>query len=105
MSKSKDSKPSGGKKNTVDLPIRWHFPGELSPVPSNHLVVQQDGLDVYLSFFAVQPPLLPGSTNEDREKALRELEYVDATCVARVVVNKGRIQGMIEALQALVEPK
>ena len=91
-----------GDAATVDrgkpVRIEFSFPEGQTATFSNYATVQNEGHEIYLSFFEIRPPLILGD-EENKKKQLEELESVNAKCVSRIVMSTGRIPGLIQALQ------
>lgn len=95
--KEKSEQESGLKDEGKPVRIEYVFPENQNAAFANHALVQNEGHEVYISFFDIRPPILTG-TQEEKQKQLDELDSVQATCVARIVMSTGRIQGLIGAL-------
>ena len=92
MVKKKEPKPEN-ESHSVRLPIAWKTEG--APVLfANQMLVQTDDHEVHLSFFEIVPPLA-----FDKE-ALRQVESVEARCVGRVIISRGRLETFVNALQS-----
>jgi hypothetical protein len=94
--------PAQKKPKLFAIPIDWQFPEKLETKFANHLLVQFDQNEFYISFFEMIPPLLLG-TDEEQKKILGSLKSIPAKCVSRIVVSKERMPSFIKALQTHAE--
>src|SRR5690349_6706648 len=97
------------KKKNVDAPaapvepegillkIDWHFPDGLTSKFANHLVIQRDENEVFVSFFELQPPVIMNA--EDAKEKLKGKSTIRATCVAKIIVSQSRWAGFVKAFQ------
>jgi hypothetical protein len=53
---------------------------------ATHLIVQQQGSELMLLFFEATSPIFMGSP-EEQIAAYKELQYIEAKCVAKVVMS------------------
>lgn len=78
--------------------VNYIIPEGIRSLFANHVVVQNSGQgEFHLSFFEVEHPIMLGSTEEQLD-ARQSLKSVDAKCVAKIVLTKDRIEGVIGAL-------
>ena len=84
------------------LPITWTIPPGLVSCYATNFVIQRTELEVTLSFFEVQTPIILGS-EEQRAEALAKLESVPAICVARVVITPSRLPEILKVLKDHME--
>jgi hypothetical protein len=101
--KSKKIKGTVGMAQRVALQmkIEWHFPEELRGTFANHMVIQRDENEVFLSFFEVQPPVIT-----DPKEAVQKsgkLQTIRATCVAKIVISSARFATFANTMQS-IEP-
>jgi hypothetical protein len=95
---SENEAPQAVPEDAKLIPIEYEFPGDtVSSKFSNHVVVQNEGSEVYISFFEIQPPMLTG-TEETRRKKIQELDSVTARCVTRVIITTARLPSLINVL-------
>lgn len=80
----------------IEVPIEWR--ADMPAIFANQLLIQIDEHECHLSFFEIQPPIVLGAA-EERKEALANLKSVQARCVARIVVSKGRLQGFADVIQ------
>ena len=85
------------KKSTM-LPIRRTFRDDTVTLFANDLVVQHHSNSFVLSFFEIWNPAILGETEEEREKALKAIEVVDARCVARLAVSPDVMRKIVDAM-------
>jgi hypothetical protein len=101
----KDRKDTEEKKEIavarLALPITWNTEGTQT-LHANNMIVQADEHDFYLSFFEAVPPILLGSSADDRIKEAGSLKGVEAKCVARIVVNGERMGLFLNAIQGAI---
>jgi hypothetical protein len=88
---------NGQQQPAKQVPIEYVFPEGISKF-ANSATVQNDGHDMYLSFFEMPPPHLIG-TEEQRQDQIKRITKVEALCVARIAMSTDRIPGLILALQ------
>ncbi|NPV57633.1 MAG: hypothetical protein HPY76_13315 [Anaerolineae bacterium] len=81
-----------------ELPIRWNIPEGIVARYATNIVVQHTNDEFILSFFEIKPPILLGEPEEIAEQ-LKDLQAVNATCVAQVIVAKNRMADFIKALE------
>ena len=102
MAKKKPTKKKS--KNQADgvlIPIHWPAdPGEAKF--ASNMIAQVDEHTVYISFFQISPPLVMGE-GEQRQKQIEAIKGVNPTLVTRIAYPKEKIQGVINALQSLVQ--
>lgn len=80
----------------IELPITWDFGGLPSRYATN-ILVQAGEHEIFLAFFEIRPPVL---FSEDDSK---NIESVNAECVARVVVSAEKMQSFINAMQQILD--
>ncbi len=66
--------------------IKWVIPDFIRTDHATHMIVQQQGSEFTFLFFEATSPLFMGSP-EEQLKAYKELEYIEAKCVAKVVMS------------------
>ena len=71
----------------------WIFPEDLVSGYATNMLVQAGESELYVSFFEAPPPILLGP--ED----VKNLESVNAECIARIVISPDRLPKFIEVLQ------
>lgn len=81
------------------LPIKWHIPDNAQSQYANNVLVQSTPHEIIISFFETQLPPLAGTTAENAAK-LKDIGYVQANLVARIVVAPGIAPSVINTLQA-----
>lgn len=80
------------------LRITFHVPESLESKFVNNVVVTHSPQgEFYVSFFEVVPPAIVGETEEEKRRAIAEIETVQARCVARVVMTEERMAATIGA--------
>ena len=87
----------------VALPLAREIPSGQIGVLSNHFVIQHDGPEFHLLFFQTQPPIVLADTEEERRKALEEIQSVRSVCIARIIVSAERLPSIISAMQENLE--
>lgn len=85
------------ESDSVFLPIELHTPDAIVSRYTNHMVVQHDGRDFFLSFYEVIPPLLVGDEDE-RKRQAKDLKSIKANCVARIIIPKERMPSFLATL-------
>ena len=101
LERIEEKEGKNGRPIVKAVPIEYVFPAGMSTF-ANNATVQNDGHDMYLSFFEMTPPHLIG-TEEQRREQMAGIESIKATCVARVAMSTDRIPGLIRALQDQLE--
>jgi hypothetical protein len=86
----------------VAVPIDWHVPEDLACQYATNLVVQHTAHEFMISFFRLAPPLIVGTTEEQKAQ-LEQIGYVRADCVARLIIAPGRMPEFLQVLQANLE--
>lgn len=80
------------------LPVKWHVPDDAQSRYSNNVLVQSTPHEIVISFFETQLPPLTGPATENAAH-LKEIGYVQANLVARIIVAPGLLPSVISALQ------
>ena len=80
----------------IEVPIEWHVPDSITSQYATNMIVQHTEHEFIISFFETIPPFLIGILAEEE---LKKLDSVQAKCVARVVIARGRMTQFIDALQ------
>ena|SRR5947209_19481006 len=88
------------KRNSVGLtlPVEWHVSENIQSRYATNIVVQPIQHEFVISYFEAQPPIILGTSEENRAK-YQELGAIRAECVARVIVAAERLPEFIEAMQ------
>jgi len=73
---------------TVNLPkaIKWIVPDSIRTDHATHMIIQQQGSEFTFLFFEATTPLFMGSP-EEQIAAYKELPYIEAKCVVKVVMS------------------
>lgn len=81
-----------------NIPIRFTISDDVKTMYANNVIVNHtpEG-DFYLSFFEVLPPIVIGDAEQVRH-AINSIDYVEAKCLTRIVINADRVKGLIAAL-------
>ena len=66
--------------------IKWLVPDSIRTDHATHMIVQQQGSEFTFLFFETTMPLFMGPPEEQIE-AYKALEYIEAKCVAKVVMS------------------
>jgi hypothetical protein len=82
----------------VNIPLVWHISENTPRHYASHAFVQTGQHEAFLSFFLAQPPILTGTPEENLAK-MKQLEGIQADCVAQIIVNPDLIPKLIEILQ------
>lgn len=88
--------------STVNIPIDWHIPENLSSAYASNVFVQSGEYEIVLSFFQPMLPLLAGS-DEEKHAKLAQMETIRAECVSRVIVHPDLVPKIISAMQSVWE--
>lgn len=83
----------------VSKPVKWTGYESIRNEHATNLVVQSHGSEFTFLFFEVQPPFTTG-TPEEQAIQLQELPYIEAKCVAKIVMS---IPNALEAGNVLNE--
>lgn len=100
--RDKKKSPENGKKDDESrykkVSIKHVFPEGQRALFANHITIQHTNEGEFtLSFFEIVQPLVIGEA-EEREKQWADIEFAEATCLARVVVSAARLPKLIGAL-------
>jgi len=82
----------------IAVPIEWCYPDNIISGYATNVIVQHTEHEFILSFFEVRPPILLGSSEELKEKALH-IKSIKAECVARIIVSAERMPNFVRVLQ------
>lgn len=75
------------------VPMVWGFPEDMISGYATNMLVQAGEHELYVSFFEAPPPVLLGP--ED----VKNLESVNAECIARIIIAPERMPEFIGVLQ------
>lgn len=92
MPKKSANKAAAVRKNRP-IPVNWTFPVDLVSGYATNMLVQSGESELYVSFFEVPPPILFGPEDS------KNLESVNAECIARIIISPDRMGNFIEVLQ------
>ena len=76
----------------IKLPVHWTNPQDVISRYATNMLVQHTEDEFVISFFEIHPPIITPATEQLPE-------FVEAECVARIIVNENRLDQFIEALQ------
>jgi hypothetical protein len=99
---SENNTSNGDEIEVIKLPLRYVDAEGLQTRYTNTMIVQHTPDEFVLQFFEVIPPILFGPP-EEVERLRASLEYVEAKCVARLIISPERIPSIIQALQSNYE--
>ena len=81
--------------------IKWVIPDSIRTDHATHMIVQQQGTEFTFLFFEAAVPLFMGPP-EEQIAAYKALEYIEAKCVAKVVMSvETTTQGAINLMETL----
>jgi hypothetical protein len=80
----------------IEVPIEWYVPESLVSRYATNMIVQHSEHEFILSFFDTPPPLILW---EAKVEDLEGIKSIRATCVAQIIVAKGRMQRFLDAMQ------
>jgi hypothetical protein len=63
-----------------------------------NFVVQHQPDHFVLSFFEVWPPPILGDTEKERQDQIEKVDYIDANCVARVIVTPDKMSEFLHTI-------
>jgi hypothetical protein len=81
----------------VQIPLKWVIPEDVVARVATNMVAQHSNHEFIISFFEAYPPILLGGP-EGAAKTLEATKYVEARCVARVVVAPERMAEFLKVL-------
>jgi hypothetical protein len=90
------------KSSIPQLVVSGECPVDVAAVCANQLLVQIDENECRLSFFEIPQPLFLDAA-EGPNRSVAELKSASATCVARVVISKERLQEFVDDIQAALQ--
>ena len=99
---SNKDKPRKSPKDLeyVSIPIEWNYPPEIRSQFANHMLVQHDEHNVFISFFDLAPPVtLSMGDTESKLSELKKLDKLTANCVARVAISRASYRGFFEVFE------
>lgn len=76
-----------------EVPVVFNVPVEMPSVYATNIVVQISEFEVVLSFYEAQPSFEADKTNET----------VRADCVAKVVIARGRYEGVANVMNGILK--
>jgi len=79
------------------VPLVWGESG--TAVFANQAVIQYDGNLVYLTFGQANPPVLIGSTEEEKQQQLDKVQSIVVSPVIRLVMAPESFRAVVEACQ------
>ncbi len=81
--------------------IKWVIPDSIRTDHATHMIVQQQGTEFTFLFFEAAVPLFMGPP-EEQIAAYKALEYIEAKCVAKVVMSvENTTQGANNLMETL----
>jgi hypothetical protein len=72
------------------------YPDDLQSHFISSIVVQQEPDRFILTFFEIWPPAIIGETDEEKQQILESLDYVEAKCVARIVLSPSKMEEFLQ---------
>jgi hypothetical protein len=78
--------------------LKRTYPEDLKSHFVSNIVVQHQPDVFILSFFEVWPPAILGETEEEKQQAIESIEYVEAECVARLVVTPQKMREFLDTI-------
>jgi hypothetical protein len=81
------------------------FPANQVGVSSDHFVIHSSGPDFRLYFFQMQPPLIYGGTEEERQREIQRCQKdgIPAICVAQIIIAAERMPAFLKTMQSNYE--
>jgi len=86
------------ERETIAVQMELHFPDGLSTKYATNMVVQHSEHEFMIFFFEVQPPLVLGTPQEQKE-TLQKIKKVKSECVAKIAVAANRMPEFVEVFQ------
>ena len=80
----------------VSATITFSHSPDIDTKHTNHMVIQSDGEDVFISFFDIPPPML--LTPEQVAEFTRSMS-VEGKCVSRIAMSKARLPAFVKACE------
>jgi hypothetical protein len=90
---------SEGNLEAVQLPVRWVGIEDYPLVVANQLLGQIGPGEVILNFGQVTPPAIMPGTPEQQAEQLAQYTYVPVRTVARLGLNRAKLEEFIGVLQ------
>lgn len=78
------------------LPI--HYPESGLGLFANHMIAQNTGTELHLSFFQLHPPILTG-TPEEINRAFAKIDNIEAKPVAHLIVPIDHVSQIVDIIQ------
>jgi hypothetical protein len=86
-----------------EVPVKWVEP-ETPVVFANFVSGIVDGLgDIIMSIGQLEPPLIVGATEEERIRAIEQVESVQGRILMRFSVSPERLRDMVERINQVLE--
>lgn len=89
---------------TVHLATRFRGAENMRGIYAHHMTIQPIEHEIALSFFELRPPLVYGTSEEIEQQIAKVAEtgIIDADCVARILVSKGKFMQFVKAMNDFV---
>ncbi len=84
---------------SVDIPVAWVGVDETPIALANQFIIQHDPGEFTLTVGQMSPPLILGSTNEERLAQAKSIEYLPIRTLARLSMSPQRVRELIAVLQ------
>ncbi len=91
----KESVMSSEKTVSKELPIERVYPEDLHTHFVSNLLAQHQPDSFTLSFFEIWPPAITGDTPEEKQRQMDAIDFIEAKCVARVVLTPARMKEFV----------
>jgi len=88
--------------DSARIPLKFEVPDSIISRYATNFVAQHTPNEFVLSFYEVCPPVLLGSSEENRQQ-LEEMGYIAASCVARLILSPSGMRELIGVLEANLE--
>lgn len=97
MAKS-PAKPKTPPRDNDQVKVTFNIPVDKPSVYASNILIQPLEHEVLISFYEMQPPILPG-VNEAENLAILRKVGLRADCVAKVTISKQRFEGFANAFR------
>ncbi len=87
----------------IQMQVRFVQDPTVRTAYATNMMIQATNSEFIVTFFEARPPMIVGSTPDERRKAAAQLEAVDAVEVARVIIAPDRMQTFIDLLTQQIQ--
>ena len=87
----------------IQMPLVWDDPDAAEILFVNQILVQRQQDEYVLTFGQQTPPLLMGTTNEERMESAKHIPYVPIRVAVRVGTTRQRLAEFVKLIQTLLD--